>query len=99
MWDEAKLVGIARECAAAIIRHARPDGVMLWELRLRSYRALDEAEKGRIGVLLLREPELSAVVCPRDTLRFWPRGLAPPGAFNIRRQQQGEAITPAARYA
>ena len=90
---------IAAECARHILRH--PDRGMTngdlatWSAR---YRDLDPDAREWVLIELVKMKELAVVFGRYGAPKFYARTHAPDGAFS-RVQQQGEAITRAARYA
>lgn len=98
--DEERLQEIADRLAGFII--ARCAGFSVAELNAscRDFRRLDHAEKFRVQVLLAKNRRLSSLIGVRGSWWFFPRSVAPQGAFNIRdakRLTAGEIIDAAGR--
>lgn len=96
------LAYVAAECVRHVMKHpTRGFGnseLAIWCAR---YRALDEAGRLRVQVLLCKTREVSVVIGAYGAAHFYARAHAPDGAFNIdeRRQQHAEAIGRALQWA
>jgi len=76
---------IADQCLRQVILYAGSKGLVGSDLavRCRNYRELDYAGRFRVQTLLAKTPEISSTVGKGGAWRFYPRSLAPRGAFNV----------------
>jgi hypothetical protein len=83
--DEKKLEAVRDRCAELVMRYAGHQGFTHSDFfaRSRAYRSLPNEEQFRVLVLLAKTPDVSSQLgIKRHIWRFYPRLLAPAGAFN-----------------
>lgn len=98
--DEARRIAIAARCECLIVRYAGARGFTQTELGARYpvMRELNPEDRFRVCILLCKSPQVSVTTTRLgDGFKFYPRSLAPLGAFNYNRRTPGQVIDEAGR--
>lgn len=92
--DDPLLRSIALDCQRQVQRFAGVKGFCEGDFthRCPRFRRLTHDQRFRVQVLMLRVPTMSSTVGSRGAFHFYPRQLAPPGAFNIRDVKTAGAV-------
>jgi hypothetical protein len=83
--DTDEVLLAAEDCRRQIVLFASRRGFTRADLvtRCTRMRQLDEHDRERVLVLLAKMRQVSCHAGPHHALHFYPRNLAPEGAFNI----------------
>jgi hypothetical protein len=92
--DDPILRSVALDCQRQVQMYGTNKGFSEGDLvhRCPRFRRLTYDQRFRVQVLMLQVPTMSSTVGSRGAFRFYPRPLAPAGAFNIRNVRTAGAV-------